>query len=114
MALDGFGSGYAAMAALRRLPIDVLKLDRELVDGVTDSARLHKITAGLLRIACDLGMQSVADGVDEPEQARVLRAMGCTHGQGGRLRRGPRRAPDATRPRPFPLRPALRTAHPPG
>nr|WP_246469865.1 EAL domain-containing protein [Streptomyces olivoverticillatus] len=82
VALDGFGSGYAAMAALRRLPIDVLKLDRELVDGVTDSARLHKITAGLLRIACDLGMQSVADGVDEPEQARVLRAMGCTHGQG--------------------------------
>ncbi|MGW1075281.1 putative bifunctional diguanylate cyclase/phosphodiesterase [Streptomyces sp. NPDC002537] len=82
IALDGFGSGYAAISALRRLPIDTLKLDRGLVDGVVESARLHKITAGLLRIATDLGMQSVAEGVDGPEQALALRAMGCTHGLG--------------------------------
>ncbi|WP_299533801.1 bifunctional diguanylate cyclase/phosphodiesterase [uncultured Streptomyces sp.] len=82
IALDGFGRGYAAINALRRLPIDVLKLDRGLVEGVVESARLHKITSGLLRIAHDLGMQSVADGVDLPEQVLALRAMGCTHGQG--------------------------------
>jgi diguanylate cyclase (GGDEF)-like protein/PAS domain S-box-containing protein len=82
IALDGFGSGYAAINALRRLPVDVLKLDRSLVEGVVESARLHKITGGLLRIACDLGMQSVAEGVDLPEQVIALRAMGCTHGQG--------------------------------
>ncbi|MGW7191625.1 putative bifunctional diguanylate cyclase/phosphodiesterase [Streptomyces sp. NPDC054838] len=82
IALDGFGSGYAAISALRRLPVDMLKLDRGLVEGVVESARLHKITAGLLRIANDLGMQSVADGVDLPEQLMALRSMGCTHGQG--------------------------------
>ncbi|MEU9113666.1 EAL domain-containing protein [Streptomyces sp. NPDC048483] len=82
IALDGFGSGYAAMSALRRLPIDVVRLDRGLVDGVVESPRLHKITAGLLRIAADLGMQSVADGVDLPEQVLALRSMGCTHGMG--------------------------------
>ncbi|GHB66782.1 membrane associated phosphodiesterase [Streptomyces viridiviolaceus] len=82
IALDGFGSGYAAIAALRRLPVDVLKLDRGLVEGVVESARLHKITSGLLRIATDLGLKSVADGVDLPEQVVALRAMGCTHGQG--------------------------------
>jgi len=82
IALDGFGSGYAAITALRRLPVDVLKLDRGLVEGVVESARLHKITSGLLRIAGDLGLQSVADGVDLPEQVVALRAMGCTHGQG--------------------------------
>ncbi|MEV5913960.1 EAL domain-containing protein [Streptomyces chartreusis] len=82
VALDGFGSGYAAITALRRLPVDVLKLDRGLVEGVVESARLHKITSGLLRIAGDLGLQSVADGVDLPEQVVALRAMGCTHGQG--------------------------------
>jgi diguanylate cyclase (GGDEF)-like protein/PAS domain S-box-containing protein len=82
IALDGFGSGYAAITALRRLPVDVLKLDRSLVEGVVESARLHKITGGLLRIAGDLGLQSVADGVDLPEQVVALRAMGCTHGQG--------------------------------
>ncbi|WP_409059844.1 putative bifunctional diguanylate cyclase/phosphodiesterase [Streptomyces sp. SYP-A7185] len=82
IALDGFGSGYAAITALRRLPVDVLKLDRSLVEGVVESARLHKITSGLLRIATDLGLRSVADGVDLPEQVIALRAMGCTHGQG--------------------------------
>ncbi|WP_156726248.1 EAL domain-containing protein [Streptomyces apocyni] len=82
IALDGFGSGHAAITALRRLPVDVLKLDRSLVEGVVESARLHKITSGLLRIAADLGLRSVADGVDLPEQVVALRAMGCTHGQG--------------------------------
>ncbi|MFC7993555.1 putative bifunctional diguanylate cyclase/phosphodiesterase [Streptomyces pilosus] len=82
IALDGFGGGPATITALRRLPVDVLKLDRGLIDGVVESARLHKITGGLLRIAADLGMHSVAVGVDQPEQAVALRAMGCTHGQG--------------------------------
>ncbi|MER6633388.1 EAL domain-containing protein [Streptomyces sp. NPDC000987] len=82
IALDGFGGGHGAITALRRLPVDVLKLDRCLVEGVAESARLHKITSGLLRIAGDLGLQSVAVGVDQPEQAVALRAMGCTHGQG--------------------------------
>lgn len=82
ISLDGFGSGYAAISALRRLPVDMLKLDRGLVEGVVESPRLHKITAGLLRIANDLGMQSVAEGVDLPEQVMALRSMGCTHGQG--------------------------------
>ncbi|GGJ47377.1 putative bifunctional diguanylate cyclase/phosphodiesterase [Streptomyces brasiliensis] len=82
ISLDGFGNGYAAITALRRLPVDVLKLDRGLVEGVVESARLHKITSGLLRIAADLGLQSVAEGVDLPEQVVALRAMGCTHGQG--------------------------------
>lgn len=82
IALDGFGSGYAAITALRRLPVDILRLDRSLIEGVVESARLHKITSGLLRIATDLGLQSVADGVDLPEQVIALRAMGCTHGQG--------------------------------
>jgi diguanylate cyclase (GGDEF)-like protein/PAS domain S-box-containing protein len=82
IALDGLGSGYAAITALRRLPIDVLRLERSLVEGVVESARLHKITSGLLRIATDLGLDSVADGVDLPEQVVALRAMGCTHGLG--------------------------------
>ena len=82
IALDGFGSGYAAFNSLRRLPVDWLKLDRALVEGVVDSARLYKITNGLLRIASDLGLCSVADGVDRPDQVAALQAMGCTYGQG--------------------------------
>jgi diguanylate cyclase (GGDEF)-like protein/PAS domain S-box-containing protein len=82
MALLGLGYGHTAINALRTLPVDVLRLDRGLVEGMVESARLYTITSGLLQIACDLGMQSVADGVDVYEQAIALRAMGCTHGQG--------------------------------
>ncbi|WP_424211628.1 diguanylate cyclase domain-containing protein [Streptomyces sp. BI20] len=82
IALDGIGGGYGALGALRRLPLDLVTLDRGLVEGVVESARLHKITSGLLRIANDLGMQSVADGIELPEQALALRAMGCTHARG--------------------------------
>jgi diguanylate cyclase (GGDEF)-like protein/PAS domain S-box-containing protein len=82
-ALDGFGTGFGGVAALRRLPVEVIKLDRSLVEGVMESARLYKITSGLMRIAADLGMQTVADGVDLPDQVGLLRGMGCTHGMGG-------------------------------
>ncbi|WP_236239823.1 bifunctional diguanylate cyclase/phosphodiesterase [Streptomyces sp. CC228A] len=82
IALDGFGSGYGALTALRRLPADILKFDRGLIEGVVESTRLNKITGGLLRIARDLGLQAVADGADVPEQVLALRSMGCTHAQG--------------------------------
>ncbi|MET8577891.1 EAL domain-containing protein [Streptomyces sp. NPDC005012] len=82
-ALDGVGSAFGSIAALRRLPVEVLKFDRSLVEGVVESARLYKITSGLVQIAGDLGMQTVADGVDLPDQVSVLRVMGCTHALGG-------------------------------
>ncbi|MCH6162785.1 putative bifunctional diguanylate cyclase/phosphodiesterase [Streptomyces marispadix] len=82
IALDGFGSGPLAVSALRRLPVDIVRLERVLVEGVVDSGRLRKITKGLLRIGADLGLTSVAEGIDLPEQAALLRELGCTQGQG--------------------------------
>jgi diguanylate cyclase (GGDEF)-like protein/PAS domain S-box-containing protein len=82
IALGGFGAGYGALGALRALPVDIVKLDRSFADGLVESARLHKITSGLLRITADLGIRTVADGVDRPEQVQVLREMGCAQGQG--------------------------------
>ncbi|WP_346777297.1 bifunctional diguanylate cyclase/phosphodiesterase [Streptomyces sp. HNM0575] len=82
IALDGFGGGPLAVSALRRLPVDIVRLERALIEGIVDSARQRKITKGLLRIAGDLGLTSVAEGVDLPEQAVLLREMGCTHAQG--------------------------------
>jgi predicted signal transduction protein with EAL and GGDEF domain len=82
IALGGFGAGFGTLGALRTLPVDVLKLDRTFVEGVVESARLYKITRGLLRIADDLGIRTVADGVDRPEQVQALREMGCLQGLG--------------------------------
>ncbi|MEE1927317.1 diguanylate cyclase [Streptomyces sp. TRM 70351] len=82
VALDGFGGGLDTIAALRTLPVDVLRLDGALTEAIVESPRLHAITAGLLRIATDLGLASLADGVESPEQAAVLRSLGCTHARG--------------------------------
>ncbi|SEF96912.1 PAS domain S-box-containing protein/diguanylate cyclase (GGDEF) domain-containing protein [Actinacidiphila yanglinensis] len=82
IALGGFAAGYGSLGALRTLPVDVIKLDRAFTDGVVESTRLHKITRGLLGIAADLGIRTVADGIDRPEQVQALREMGCAHGVG--------------------------------
>ncbi|MCX2967440.1 MULTISPECIES: putative bifunctional diguanylate cyclase/phosphodiesterase [Streptomyces] len=80
--LDAFGGGPGALCALDGLPVDVLRLDAGLVEGLVGSPRLHTVTAGLLRIAGELGLDSLATGVSAPEQVTVLRRLGCTHGQG--------------------------------
>jgi diguanylate cyclase (GGDEF)-like protein/PAS domain S-box-containing protein len=80
--LAGFGAGWEALAALRSIPVDQVKLDRCLVDGLAESAPLYTITKGLLRIAADLGVRTVAEGVDRPEQVQVLRELGCDQGLG--------------------------------
>jgi PAS domain S-box-containing protein len=82
IALGGFGRGHGAFAALRALPVDLVRLDRCFTEGVVESARQHKITHGLLRIAADLGIRTVADGLDRPDQVDALREMGCTQGVG--------------------------------
>ncbi|GAA1913666.1 EAL domain-containing protein [Streptomyces sodiiphilus] len=82
IALDGFGGNGTGVAELDRLPVDLVRLDRRLVDGLLESPRIGRITAGLVRLAAELGVVSWADGVDRPEQASILRAMGCARGQG--------------------------------
>lgn len=82
VALDSFGAGHGSLNALRRLPVDILRIDRSFVEGLVESARLRRITAGMIRIAAELGVATIAEGVDGPEQALTLRAMGCTHAQG--------------------------------
>ena len=83
--LEGFGSGYEALTALRRLPADMVRLDADAVRGVLESQRHGAVAARLLAVAGELGLQTLADGVDLPEQCDRLRELGCTHGQGAAL-----------------------------
>ena len=82
VALGSLGRGSVSVTALRRLPVDMLTLERGVVEGMVRSAAVRNLTSDLLRFATDLGLQTVADGVDLPEQVTTLRALGCTHGQG--------------------------------
>jgi len=82
LALDGLGGASAPLSELRRLPVDIIRLERGLVDGVTESAFLRTLATSVLRLGRELGLVTVAEGVDQPAQAALLRDLGCRHGQG--------------------------------
>lgn len=83
IAIDDFGTGYSSLGALRQFPIDVLKIDKSFVDG---TASADEGGAALARTIVTLGqtlsLQTVAEGVEQQEQAEALQAMGCTVAQG--------------------------------
>ncbi len=82
ISVDDFGSGYSSLAYLRRLPVDVLKLDQRFVAGLGQDTDDMVIAAAVVVMAQALGLQVVAEGVETIEQLEVLRSMGCDHVQG--------------------------------
>ncbi|MGO4377552.1 EAL domain-containing protein [Pseudoduganella sp. RAF19] len=82
ISLDDFGTGYSSLAYLRRLPIDVLKLDKSFVDDVTTKAGDAAIALSVVSLAHNLGMRVIAEGVETREQAAFLKTHGCDEMQG--------------------------------
>ncbi len=81
-AVGGFGAGGGSLGTLARLPFDVLKLDRSLVQDLADSALTRALAGNALRLGRDLGMVTAAEGVDHPRQVAVLQELGCRRAQG--------------------------------
>lgn len=81
LAIDDFGTGYSSLAYLAGLPVTIIKIDRSFVAGL-DRAPMPAIVEGVLGIADALGAVVVAEGIETPAQARVLRTLGCPLGQG--------------------------------
>jgi EAL domain-containing protein (putative c-di-GMP-specific phosphodiesterase class I) len=82
LAIDDFGAGYSSLSHLQDLPVDVLKLDKLFVDGLSGEGRSRLVTRGILDLARALGKLVVAEGIEETVQVERLREMGCTLGQG--------------------------------
>jgi EAL domain-containing protein (putative c-di-GMP-specific phosphodiesterase class I) len=82
LAVDDFGTGRSALAYLRQLPVDTLKLAKPLVDGLTMGAERAALAQAIVRLADTLRLQVVAEGIEQEAQARELRAAGCPYGQG--------------------------------
>jgi diguanylate cyclase (GGDEF)-like protein/PAS domain S-box-containing protein len=94
LAIDDFGTGYSSLSYLRELPIDVLKIDKSFVEGITASQRRLDLAKGIVAIAGTLGVAVVAEGIETGEQCELLTEMGCEYGQGYLLAR-PMSWPDA-------------------
>jgi EAL domain-containing protein (putative c-di-GMP-specific phosphodiesterase class I) len=81
-ALDDFGTGYSTLTYLKRLPVDVLKIDRSFIHNMLDDRQDMAIVEGVIGLARTFGCDVVAEGVETPAQARLLIELGCDMGQG--------------------------------
>jgi diguanylate cyclase (GGDEF)-like protein/PAS domain S-box-containing protein len=82
MAIDDFGTGYASLAYLRRLPLDIIKIDPSFVAGLGQDDTLSLLTRTVVQVGRDLGLRVIAEGIEQPRQLTALREMGCGFGQG--------------------------------
>jgi diguanylate cyclase (GGDEF)-like protein/PAS domain S-box-containing protein len=82
VAIDDFGTGYSSLEQLRRMPVDVVKVDRSFVSGMSADATDRELVAAVVGMGRALNLCVVAEGIETAEQAEVLREMGCDLGQG--------------------------------
>jgi diguanylate cyclase (GGDEF)-like protein len=83
VAIDDFGMGYSSLSYLRRLPVDIIKLDKSFVDTLTRSGQDPPVLVeAIVQIGRTLGLCTVAEGIEELIQHERLQAMGCERGQG--------------------------------
>jgi diguanylate cyclase (GGDEF)-like protein/PAS domain S-box-containing protein len=82
IAIDDFGTGFSSLSYLRRLPVDVLKLDKSFIDTVVSSAEQHAVVDMIVQLARILKLQVVAEGIETAAERDLLVTMGCDLGQG--------------------------------
>ncbi|HTE42568.1 MAG TPA: EAL domain-containing protein [Steroidobacteraceae bacterium] len=87
IALDDFGTGYSSLAYLRRFPFDKIKIDHSFVVGITRDPGALAIVSAVARLASALQLEVTAEGVENNEQTKLLRELGCTSLQGFLLAR---------------------------
>jgi len=82
LAVDDFGTGYASLQHLRRFPIDVLKIAKSFVDGVTGASHESALARSIIDLGGSFQLRVVAEGIERPEQHERLVELGCDLGQG--------------------------------
>jgi EAL domain-containing protein (putative c-di-GMP-specific phosphodiesterase class I) len=82
LAIDDFGVGYSSLSYLHRFPIDILKIDRAFVSRLTEQDGGPELARAVVMLGSTLGLETVAEGIENEEQVRSLLDLGCVAGQG--------------------------------
>jgi EAL domain-containing protein (putative c-di-GMP-specific phosphodiesterase class I) len=82
LALDDFGTGYSSLAYLATLPVDLVKIDRSFVQAMLQDKVVESVVVSIFQLCGNIGVSTLAEGIESPEQADMLRAHGCKLGQG--------------------------------
>jgi len=82
LAIDDFGMGYSSLSYLHRFPIDILKIDRAFVSRLTEQDGGPELARAVIMLGSTLGLETVAEGIENETQAATLLDLGCVAGQG--------------------------------
>ncbi len=82
VALDDFGNGFSSLKLLQRMPVDLVKIDRIFVGGLTQDSGASDLVAAVLRLRTSLSLEVIAEGVETGAQVELLTRLGCDLGQG--------------------------------
>ncbi len=82
LAIDDFGTGYSSLNYVRRFPVDILKVDKSFIDGVSEGGESSALTAAVIELAGILNLKPVAEGIERADQLERLLEMHCGLGQG--------------------------------
>jgi len=82
LAVDDFGTGYSSLNYIQQFPVDILKVDKSFVDAMNSDARKSALTATILKLAEDLDLRPVAEGIERADQLERLLELQCDLGQG--------------------------------
>lgn len=81
-AIDDFGTGFSSLGYLQNFSVDTIKIDKSFVDEVVDGKKGYEIIKTIILMAQGMGMNTVAEGVENSEQLEQLRSLKCKYGQG--------------------------------
>jgi len=81
LAVDDFGTGYSSLGYIQQFDFDVLKIDKSFVDGL-ETGTSRQIVSAVLELARELGVRTIAEGIETEPQDKILKELGCQYGQG--------------------------------
>lgn len=82
LAIDDFGTGYSSLNYLKNLPVDILKIDRSFIQEIELNADDKPIVKGIIALATSLGLTTIAEGIENEQQLKILKELGCNIIQG--------------------------------